>query len=86
MTILTPALFHFGPDVVSAADMESVTVVGSVSDSEGQAVTGAIVYLRLGPEHEYAYTYCRTNDDGRFQFLDLKPGLIITAAFSDGSS
>ncbi len=89
-TLIVKALilvaFGLQAAVAVDADAGTVSVSGSLVDSDGRAVVDGIVYLRHGPEPDYAYRWKRLNGDGRFQFDELNPGVIIVAAFADGFS
>lgn len=67
---------------VSAQDLDDVTISGRITDSAGLAVVGATVkatHVETGTERNVV-----TNDDGRYRFIELKPGTYKVSAAQTG--
>lgn len=66
---------------ITAQDLDDVTISGRIVDTNGLAIVGAAVTaLHLESKTERAVT---ANDEGRFRFVELKPGVYrIRAAVS----
>ena len=79
LAVLPILLFAF---VVSAQDLDDVTLTGRVTDSNGLAIVGAAVKATLvntGSERSVM-----TNDEGRFRLIELKPGLYKVTVSQNG--
>lgn len=75
------AILTFG---AFAQDLDHAAFSGTVTDSNGLAVVGATVTakeVKTGKE-----TTSTTNDDGRYQILNLSPGAYIVSASNSGFS
>lgn len=67
---------------VSAQDLDDVTISGRIADSNGLVIVGAIVIAtETGSGTERTAT---TNDEGRYRFIELKPGIYKIKASSTG--
>ena len=75
-------LFLFGCLSISAQDITSGTIQGTVSDEQGAAVAGATVEARnINTNFSRTFT---TDTDGRFTFLSLPPGRYVVSVTKQG--
>ena len=68
--------------IVSAQDLDEVTISGRITDSNGLAIAGASVtatQVETGVERSVT-----TNDEGRFRIVELKPGVYKVNASAAG--
>lgn len=68
--------------ILTAQDLDDVTIAGMVTDSNGLAVVGATITATSVETGESRTTV--TNDGGRYQFLKLKPGTYKIKAANSG--
>lgn len=67
---------------ITAQDLDDVTISGKIADSNGLAVVGAAVTameVETGVERTLA-----TDDEGRYRFIKLKPGLYRVRSWATG--
>jgi outer membrane receptor protein involved in Fe transport len=78
------ALILFAASFVVAQDLDNVTIEGRVLDANGQAVVGATVTTTRTETGEVRTA--TTDDEGRYRFVQLKPGTYKVKAARTGFS
>lgn len=65
-----------------AQDLDDVTIYGRIADANDLPIAGAVVTVRdIGSQAERTAV---TNDDGRYRFVELKPGSYRLSAVATG--
>ena len=75
-------LFLFGCLSISAQDITSGTIQGTVTDEQGAAVAGATVEAK-NVNTNFSRTFT-TDSDGRFTFLSMPPGRYTVSVSKQG--
>src|SRR5688572_8397766 len=67
---------------ISAQDITSGTIQGTVADEQGAVLPGSTVEARnIGTNFSRSFT---TDSDGRFTLLTMPPGIYVVSATKDG--
>ena len=67
---------YIGPELVPRDTPGAITIRGRVTDGAGDPVPDSMVEIwQAGPDGGFSgFGRCGTDDDGRFEFVTLKPG------------
>lgn len=81
-SFLLPAILVFLVFSAFAQDLDEVTITGRILDSTGLAVVGATVTVT--DQGSGATRTVTTNEDGRYRFIELRPGVYKVKASATG--
>lgn len=81
-SFLLPAILMFLAFSAFAQDLDEVTIAGRILDSTGLAVVGATVTVT--DQGSGATRTVTTNEDGRYRFIELRPGVYKIKAAATG--